>query len=74
MGRAHGRLLRWDEIEQEHGIPRGTLKSWVRRGHLTHLATQGRTHLFLEADVLRCQAERGTDETGDETPSPAALA
>lgn len=33
MGRAHGRLLRWDEIEQEHGILRNTLKSWVRRGH-----------------------------------------
>ncbi len=72
MGRAHGRLLRWDEIERDHGIPRGTLKSWVRRGHLTYFAKAGRTHLYLEADVLRCQAAR--EETGDEPSSPAAVA
>ena len=73
MGRAHGRLLRWDEIERDHGIPRGTLKSWVRRGHIAHFATAGRTHLYLEADVLRCQSER-EQETGDETSLGAAVA
>lgn len=59
-GRAHRRLLRWDEIETTHGIPRGTLKSWVSRGHISARARQGRTHLYLEADVLRCQRDRDT--------------
>lgn len=72
MGRAHGRLLRWDEIERDHGIPRGTLKSWVSRGHLRRFATEGRSHLYLEADVLRCWAKRD-QETGDETPSTTAV-
>lgn len=25
-----------DEIQRDHGISRVTLKSWIRRGHITH--------------------------------------
>ncbi|GAA4908230.1 putative site-specific integrase-resolvase [Streptomonospora salina] len=58
MGRAHRRLLRWEEIEEKHGVRRNTLKSWVRRGYLRSRARQGRAYLYLEADVLRCQRDR----------------
>jgi predicted site-specific integrase-resolvase len=71
MGRAHGRLLRWDEIRTEYGVPRSTLASWVRRGHLAHFATAGRSHLYLEADVLRCLLLR---ESGDSSEGTVAAA
>jgi hypothetical protein len=73
MGRAHRRLLTWSEIEREHGVPRNTLKSWVHRGHLSHLATDRRTraHLYLEADVLACQRDR---ESGDQAADLRAVA
>lgn len=58
MRNAHARALTWQEVWELHGIKRGTLKSWVHRGYLAPVAVQGRTHLYLEADVLECERAR----------------
>lgn len=55
---ARQRALTWREIQEQHGISRNTLKSWVRRRHLRPIHTEGRRHLYLEADVLECERAR----------------
>ncbi|WP_372492336.1 helix-turn-helix transcriptional regulator [Actinomadura litoris] len=68
---AHARLLTVREITDAYGIPRGTVSSWVARGHLKPFARQGgRTRLYRESDVLACERDRARTCGSERSAAP----
>lgn len=53
----HRRLLTVTEAAASIDRPTGTVYRWISEGRLTAHATRGKRYLYLEADVLRVDAE-----------------
>lgn len=55
--RPERRLLTVNEAAASIDRPTGTLYRWIHEGRLTPHATRGKRKLYLEADVLKVDAD-----------------